>query len=246
LGNDGNYYAVTNLHRNGLFSTGSSLAPTPASYTYVDIRLSSNVYQIEFPVGHGNIEKIVTNNQNAFPTFMALDDTGKIYAWGFYQNATYALFETSETNYTLVGAANYFPTPVLINTPATETGFKDVSLTYQSPLSMFIGNSGALYKIGNRIIDATYILGLSFGDPTFAYQKILSSGDNFISIQTNEVNAILINSNNKILTLGRNEYGVLGGLPGEVSPFFNVNRNYPTPLLNGNHDANNPNPQVVN
>lgn len=239
-GNDGKYYAAPNYYSRTLLTTGNPNAPQPNSPTFPDIRLSSNIFEINFPSGHGNITKIESDNSD---TYFALDDLGNLYAWGLYSYSTYKRFETDSTNYFTVSLSNYFNSPVTVKPPTSETGFKDVATPRGEEVTYFLGESGKLYIIGSPNYNDNP--GIVLEDFANNYSQIINIHSNIEQIEAEEPGSLMYKtSDGEIFGLGRNNFSILGGYPQE--PGGSIYRLHPTPLIKGSLDPNNDNVQPVN
>lgn len=239
-GNDGKYYAAQSYGSNSFYLTGNSSAPSPSSGQSYDIRNSSNIYEIQFPAGHGNIIKIEGDRGQRV---MAIDDTGKLYAWGAYSTTSGTqYFETDAINTIFVSPNNYFRTPVLVNLPTGESGYKDFSIPPSENVSYLLANSGKVYTIGDH--NGSNSIGVITSNYTSSYGEILNIGGEVEKLASQQNSLMFSDGNGEIFGLGQNRYGDLGGFTNEVSG--NSYRISPTPLCNGNFDPNNDNVQAVN
>lgn len=240
-GSDDKYYAIISVSANYLYFAGNTSAPAASSSTqYHDVRTSSSVYEVQFPVGHGNILKITSNDSR---TVLALDDTGKAYGWGAQSvNSTFSYFETDETNFLTISQYNYLRTPALVNLPTGETSFKDVASTPSENVTYFVGNSGKVYVIGDP--SSTNGIGITFNDYSNNYTEIVNIGGQVEQLYSYDLSLIFKDGAGELFGLGQNTYSILGGFPNEAS--FNDERRSPMPLTKGALDSNNDNVQPVN
>lgn len=240
-GSNGKCYTIMFHSTNNINFAGNSLAPRPTSSTYYNGSNSSNVYEIEFPMGHGEITKMVINGSS----FLTLDNNGKIYGWGHHEytyGTGYVRFETDATNTISISYNKVFITPVEVKLPTGETSFKDMAAGIDG-LSLFVTASGKLFIIGSDSYGSTHF-GIYHNDHTNNYVEIINTGGKVNQISGREQAIMFSSEENELFGIGRSKYANLGNPTSKNSS--NIYIIHPTPLINGNLDRNNDNVQNPN
>jgi predicted NUDIX family NTP pyrophosphohydrolase len=240
-GSDGEYYSIISALTPNFYISGNDDTPNPGSFISRDPRSSSNVYQIEFPVGHGRMKKMVSDQNR----ILALAENGKVYAWGVYESLAasdqYKLFKTNETGH-IPGTSNnqrVFITPVEVIPPNGETSFIEIATNRTQKINYFVGGSGDLYMIGDQTL-ANYFFGVIFDDHSHDYVKIPTGGA-VKKLDALKNGILFSSSSDEVFGLGQSNYSILG------NPYFNsptslnsVRFFSPTPLLHKQFDPKNP------
>lgn len=238
-GSNGKYYSIMFHSSSNTNFAGNATAPRPSTSTYYDGTNSANVHEIEFPVGHGEITKMIINGS----TFLTLDNNGKIYAWGYHETSnSYISFKTDATNTINIPNRKVFITPVEVKLPTGETAFKDMAAGVDG-LSLFVTASGKLYLIGSESYGSAH-LGIYHDDHTYEYVEIINTGGKVNQISGRQKAIMFSSEENELFGIGRSEYANLGNPTNTNSS--NIYIIHPTPLINGNLDRNNDNVQNPN
>lgn len=247
-GNNGKYYAGALSLHSSLRSIGASSVPystTPPGY-YKDIRLSTNIYEMEFPAGTGAISKMEGINGQGIYTALGVD--GRAYAWGrlTYGTGSTGHYVVSSTALPTTGSptsTQYQNTPILLDFPPGETSFKDISSDGATFRTFYLGGSGKVYMIKDISGAAAEFYVLENSAYGSSLYKEIPMPSSIKSMDTRVDNGVMVlTDDGEIFYLGN----LISGYPNRNKYIGNGNGVQPyahiaTPLMHGQYDENNPN-----
>ncbi len=234
-GSDGFIYA---LGRNYNSSHGNASLST--STIYYTITNANNIHKVNFPSGHAEIKKIVSNGYQ----HLALDADGKAYGWGLSYTTTPDTLRyfhvPSSTPVVNSGFARIVQEPTLLTLPTGVNTIIDIATNNRYYTTALVGDDNQIYVCGTDMENQNQV-NLVYGQNVDkAYGRVFNFSNLSIkSVSLGSTSITVLDTNNKYYWMGTSTLAKLGSFYFQdenshiVAP---TSKNFPLPMLSGHYD----------